>query len=98
MSAEHTGELQRGDWSDPLPGSARSGTPHTSRQPQQRRHSFDISLWRDLRDVSAGELRKHSTVSSVRTSVLMIDSTHSSRSHAGCKAEGAPDKAGKSLG
>jgi hypothetical protein len=64
MSAEHTGELAGGDWRDLQPSSAHGGTPRTSRQPQ-RRHSFDISLWRDLRDVSAGELRKHSSVSGV---------------------------------
>lgn len=61
MSAEHTSELRVGDWHSEQPSSARGGTPHSGRQPQ-RRHSFDISLWRELRDVSAGELRKHSSV------------------------------------
>lgn len=61
MSAEHTSELQAHGRQGELPGSARSGTPRTSRQPA-RRHSFDMSLWRDLREVSAGELRKHSSV------------------------------------
>lgn len=65
MSAEHTGELAGGDWRDAgFPGGVHGGTPRPGRQPQ-RRHSFDISLWRDLRDVSAGELRKHSSVSGV---------------------------------
>ena len=65
MSAEHTGELAGAEWRQAPPSGGHSSTPRTTRQPQ-RRHSFDISLWRDLRDVSAGELRKHSSVSRLR--------------------------------